>query len=113
MEDRIKALLENAITGIPVIDKPFPDIFPCVTFHLYMENGLLFGGGSATEETVSCQVDIWYKVKNDSIKAEIKKIKQAIASQKYCTYPQMGYMYETNTKIHHTYFAFECLEMEE
>jgi hypothetical protein len=112
VETKIKVILEAATT-IPILDKAYPDIFPSITFHLYGENGALFGGGSATEETVSSQVDIWYKAKNDFIKEEIKKIKQALNNQKYITYPQKGYMYETNNKIHHTYFTFECLETEE
>lgn len=112
VEDKIKQLLDNA-SNIKVIDEALPNVFPCITFHLYGEDGALFGGGRATEETVSCQVDIWYKVKKDSVKLEINKIKQALKNQKYFTYPQKGYIYETNNKIHHTYFTFNCLETEE
>lgn len=112
VEAKIKSILDDATT-IPVLEKAFPEVWPSITFHLYGEDGALFGGGLATEETVSCQVDIWYKAKNDSVKSEIKKIKSALKNQKYFTYPQKGYIYETNNKIHHTYFTFECLETEE
>lgn len=112
MEIKIKALLK-AVTTLHVLDKGYPDIFPCVTFHLYGESGALFGKGTATEEKISCQVDIWCKVKSTVIDAEIKKIKQAIVAEKYFAYPTKDYDYETVTKIHHTNINFELLESEE
>ena len=115
MEDKIQALLKNTVDEsiLPVLEKAYPDIFPSITFHLYNEGGALFGSGNATEESASCQIDIWYKVKKDNIKAEINKIKQAIINEKYFSHPTKETVIETGTKIYHTYIIFELLETEE
>lgn len=117
MEDYIKNLLTNACTGFPIIilNTPNPttgDNYPCVTFDLYLERGSKFGNGVAEEETGSCQVDIWYKVKNTAIKNVINNIKTALKNEKYFTYPQKENMYESDTKIFHTYFTFNYLLLE-
>lgn len=109
MEDKIKELLER-VSLIPVLDKAYPNVYPSITFHLYGENGELFGDGDATEEVLSCQVDIWEKeTKTTKGKRTIKNIKQEIRDEKYFTYPRFGYMYENDTKMHHSYFNFELL----
>jgi len=112
VETKVKNILDGATT-IPVIELEVPNIFPCVTFHFYNENGSLFGAGTATEETASCQVDIWSKVKTDAVKLAIKSIKQAIISEKYFSYPTMENTYETATKIFHTYINFELIKERE
>lgn len=115
METKVKNLLDAATieTNIPVIEEALPDVFPCVTFHFYSENGTLFGAGTATEEGAKCQIDIWYKVKSDDVKLAIKAIKQAIVNEKYFSYPQMESTQETATKIYHTYITFELIKESE
>lgn len=113
MEDKIKELLEN-VSLIPVLDKAYPNIYPSITFHLYGENGALFGDGDAIEEVVSCQVDIWEKeTKTTRGKQTIKNIKQVIREEKYFTYPEFDYNFENDTKIHHSFFYFKILRTEE
>jgi len=111
-ETKVKTLLDNATT-ILVIETALPDIFPCVTFHFYSEDGTLFGSGTATEEGASCQVDIWYKVKTEAVKIGIKAIKQAIINEKYFSHPKMETTHETATKIYHTYINFELIKESE
>lgn len=115
METKIFELLKTAVKGtnVPVIEEAYPNIFPCVTFHLYNESGALFGSGTATEEGASCQVDIWYKAKNDDVKSAIASTKQAIANERYFAYPSTETTYETNTKIYHTYINFDLIKESE
>lgn len=114
MEDKIKDFLEQATTAqVLEYGKSLPNIWPCVTFHLYNESGALFGSGTATEEGASCQVDIWYKVKNDAVKSAIASLKQAIKNERYFSYPTMETSYETNTKIYHTYINFDLIKESE
>lgn len=113
MEDKIKSLLESATT-IKVLESASPDIFPSITFHIYNEDGALFGGGKATEERASCQVDIWYKVKNSAVKIAINSIKQAIITERQFTHPSKETMFENDKGIYHTHMNFEfILESEE
>ena len=112
MESRIKAFLGLAVDKkiLPTLTIPTPNIYPCITFHLYNESGELFGQGKATEEKASCQIDIWYKVKTVAILDEISQLKQSIIDEQYFSYPTKNTDYETTTKIYHTYFNFEVLE---
>ena len=112
METKVKNILDTATT-ILVIDEALPDIFPCVTFHLYSEGGSLFGSGTATEESASCQVDIWYKIKTEAVKMAISDIKRAITNERYFSFPQMESTFETVTKIYHTYINFELIKESE
>ena len=111
MEDKIKTLLENATvgTGIKVLTDALPNIFPSITFHFYDESAALYGKGKATEETVNCQIDLWYKVKIPSISTVKQNIKSAIISDNHFTHPSITTSYETGTKIYHTHFDFEAL----
>lgn len=113
--DKIKAMLESAVNkAMPVREDALPDVFPCITFHIYNESGSVFGAGKATEETAMCQVDIWYKTKTTVVDTAIKNIKQAIINEKEFTHPRKEYDFEADKKIHHTYFNFEMiLESEE
>lgn len=115
METKVKDILKNGTVGlkIPVIDEALPNAFPCITFHFYNENGALFGAGTATEESASCQVDIWYKIKTDDVKLAIKGIKQAIVNERYFGYPRKETTQETNTKIYHTHINFELIQESE
>lgn len=109
MEDKIKELLEK-VSLIPVLDKAYPNLYPSITFHMYSESGALFGNGEATEEVISCQVDIWEKeTKTEKGKKSIKNIKQAIRGEKYFTYPEFDYNFENDAKIHHSFFNFKIL----
>ena len=112
METKVKDILELATT-IPVLDLAYPNIWPCITFHFYSENGSLFGAGTATEESAMCQVDIWSKVKTDAVKLAIKSVKQAIVSEKYFSYPTMDNDFETATKIYHTNINFQLIKESE
>lgn len=111
MEEKIKNLLKT-VKGIPVIDDVLPsrENYPCITFHLYQENGLLFGSGDAEETGASCQVDVWYKVKNELIKNKINEIKQVIVNTQYFSYPTKDTYFEKDTKIWHTFYNFEIIE---
>jgi hypothetical protein len=115
VETKVEDLLKAAVQGlkVPVIDKAFPDVFPCITFHFYNESGALFGAGTATEEDAMCQVDIWYKVKTEFVKTAIAAIKQAIINERYFSFPKMETVQETATKIHHTYINFELIKESE
>lgn len=115
METKVENILKAAVIGtnVPVINKDYPDVWPCITFHFYNENGALFGAGTATEEGASCQVDIWYNVKTDEVKLAVKNIKNALVKEKYFTYPTKESVYETDKKIYHTYFLFDLIESEE
>lgn len=113
MEDKIKTLLESLNTGIIVLEDALPNNFPCITFHFYNETGTLFGSGTATEEGANCQVDIWYKVKTNKVKSAVKAIKQAIINERYLSYPTKETIFETATKIYHTYFNFEIINESE
>ena len=112
MEDRIKEFLESATTFKPVIEDAGQekDIFPCITFHIYQEEGAVFGGGKPEIETASCQVDFWYEVKTEEIKQAIKEVKQALSNEKTFTYPLKGHLYENDKGIHHTYFTFNLIK---
>ncbi len=112
MEDKVFDILKGATT-VPVIKEAYPSIFPCLTFHFYNDGGALFGSGTATEEGASCQVDIWYKVKNESVKSAITSLKQAIKNERYFAYPRCETTYETNTKIYHTYINFDLIKESE
>ena len=114
MEEAIKSMLEKATkgTGVKVLTEPLPDVFPSITFHLYGESGSLYAKGKATEETVNCQIDVWYKAKKESVKAAIKSIKSAIVEGNYYTHPTITTVYETGTKLYHTYLEFECVVSE-
>jgi len=109
MENKIETFLKSLNLKTPVLDLPFPNIYPCITYHIYMENGALFGAGTATEKGAMCQADIWYKAKNSAVKREIDSVEKAIKNEKYFSYPSKGMDYETNTKIYHTYFNFELI----
>lgn len=110
MTEKIKTILETAVNKtMPVLEDSLPNVFPCITFHFYNEGGAIFGGGKAIEETVMCQVDIWYKTKTTVVDTAIKNIKQAIINEKGFTHPRKEYDYETDKKIHHTYFNFEMI----
>ncbi len=108
MEDKLENILRG-VSLIPVLAQPMPGAIPCVTFHIYNEAGGLFGGGNATQEIASCQVDIWYSTKNVKEKNTIKAIKQAIINDRSCTYPIKDYIYESDKKTHHAYFNFEMI----
>lgn len=99
----------KSVSLIPVVDEAKPDIGPCITFHFFSETGALFGGGAATEESASCQVDIWYKKKEEKVSTTIARIKRAIADNRLCSYPEKDYIYESGNKIHHTYFTFNLI----
>jgi hypothetical protein len=115
VETKVENLLKQAVTGlkIPVIDKPAPGAFPCITFHFYNEDGSLFGAGTATEEGAMCQVDIWYNVKSEAIKTAIKAIRQAIINERNFAFPQMDTLYEEVKKIYHTHINFELIKESE
>lgn len=113
MDEKIKNLLDS-VSYIPVLDSGVPDVIPCVTYHLYNENGLLFGAGEATQEGVSCQVDIWYREKTAEVIDTIKAIKNALKAEKNFTYPIGDSSYDSTNKIRHKYFTFEIfIESEE
>lgn len=110
MTDKIKAMLESAVNkAMPVREDALPDVFPCITFHIYNESGSVFGAGKVTEETAMCQIDIWYKTKTALVETAIKNIKQAIINTNSFSHPRKEYDYETDKKIHHTYFNFEFI----
>jgi hypothetical protein len=108
MEERIIALLTNDF--IPVLEDTESDIFPCITFHFYNEDGALYAGGNATEETASCQIDFWYKAKTPVVMNAITVIKKAIMNKKTFSFPKKESLYETDTKIHHTYLTFDLIK---
>lgn len=112
MEIKLERILKN-VTTLPVLDIAYPNIFPCITYHFYLESGALFGLGIAEEEKASCQIDVWYKKKTSDIKAEIKKIKQAIVDEKLYSFPNMETTQETGTKIYHTHINFELVKESE
>jgi hypothetical protein len=113
MEDRIKEFLETAISKeIPVLADSLPGANTCITFHFFNEGGAVFGGGKATLEKASCQVDIWYQVKNDKIKRVISNLKNALKSERTFSYPVKDYIYEPDKRMHHTYFTFELIKKE-
>jgi hypothetical protein len=112
VEDELKALLDS-VSLIPVLPDGVPDVIPCVTFHFFSENGALFGAGKATEETASCQIDIWYSEKSAEIKSTISSIKNLIKNKRTYSYPVKGYIYEAGSRIHHTYFTFEIINESE
>lgn len=113
MEDKVFNLLKGATT-LNVLKEAATGITPpYVTFHFYNDGGALFGSGTATEEGASCQVDIWYKVRNDAVKSAITSLKQAIKNEKYFSYPTIEGNYETNTKIYHTYITFDLIKESE
>ena len=108
MEDELKSMLKSA-SLVPVLDDDVPDMIPCVSFHFFSENGDLFGAGDATEEIASCQVDIWSYEKSNKIKSTISNIKEAIKNKSIYSNPVKGYIYESDKKVHHTYFTFEII----
>jgi hypothetical protein len=116
VEDRIKEFLEGATTLRPIIydEGQAKNIWPCITFHFYADEGAVFASGKAEIETVNCQVDFWYKAKTSSkygeIKDRIQEVKQAIVNEKTFTHPKKGHMLETDTKIYHTYLTFELIK---
>lgn len=114
MDEKLKSLLEAAtIDGIPVIDNTTPDIWPCITFDSFSENGALFGAGKATEESVSYQVDIWYQLKTDNIKTVIKNIRSALKAEKIYSYPIYDYFYDKTSNMYHSYFTFDAVKESE
>lgn len=108
MENKIKKILDESAT-IPVLEVSQPNNYPCVTYHFYNESGSLFGGGTATEESASCQIDIWYKEKTEKVKDTINKIKKAIIKDKYFSFPSMDTMHESDKKIYHTHINFDLI----
>lgn len=113
MDEKLKSLLEAATVNIPVLDDAAPGIFPCVTFDFYTETGALFGEGTAQEEIAECQVDVWYKKKDDNAKSTIKAIKAALVSEKTYMYPVQDHVFDQTRKMHHTYFTFEVIKESE
>lgn len=110
MKEKIEEILK-AVSKISVLDDTLPNKFPCVTWHFYNEYGILYGKGKATEEQVSCQVDIWYKKEqnNEAVRETIKNIKSAIVNELYFTHPIKNMTYEEDKKLHHIYFNFDVL----
>jgi hypothetical protein len=118
MEEKLKALLETAVTvngikTIPVLDEPARDLFACITFHFYNETGSVYGAGKATEETASAQVDFWYSTKTDVVKNAIKAVKTAITNEKYYSWPVKESLFDTTAKKYHTYFTFDLIKESE
>lgn len=114
MEERIKALIKAATTLRPVIfdEEEAKNTFPCITFHFYNESGAVFGAGKANTETAYCQIDFWYKERTEVIKQAISNVKSAIIQESTFTYPERDYIFETDKKMHHTYFTFQLIKKE-
>jgi hypothetical protein len=112
MEERIKLFLENATTLRPIIidEGTAKNVFPCITLHFYNENGALFGGGNATEETASCQIDFWYKVKSPDVTNTISEVKEKIKNERTFSFPKKETLIETDTKLYHTYLTFDLIK---
>jgi hypothetical protein len=112
VEEKIYNILDGAST-IPVLKTGTPDVIPCVTFHFFNENAPLMGGGNAAEEGASCQVDIWYKVKEDKVTSTVKAIHTALKAEKTFTYPIGDEIYGSENKVWHKYFTFELIKESE
>ena len=112
MEEIIYNILYGAST-IPVLDTGTPDVIPCVTFHFFNENAPLMGGGKATEEGASCQVDIWYYSKDEKITSTINAIHTALKAEYTFSYPEGDSIYEPNNGVWHKYFTFELIKESE
>lgn len=112
MDDRIEEILKIATTLRPIIfdEGQGKNIFPCITFHFYNETGAVYGSGKAVEETAGCQIDFWYKAKTEAVKQAIADVKQAIVNETKFTHPEKGHLFETDTKIYHTYFTFTLIK---
>jgi hypothetical protein len=112
MEDRIMEFLKAATTLRPIIfdEGQGKNIFPCITFHFYNESGAIFGAGKAVEEIAGCQIDFWYKSKTEAVKQSIIAVKQAIVNDTTFTHPNKEHVFETDTKIYHTYFTLQLIK---
>jgi hypothetical protein len=114
MENRIMEFLEVATNLRPILfdEGQGKNVFPCITYHFYSDEGAVFGSGKAEIEKASCQVDFWYKVKSEEIKQAITAVKQAIVNETTFTHPVKEHIFETDKKIYHTYFTFELIKKE-
>lgn len=116
MEDRIMDFLKDATTLRPIVfdEGQAKDIWPCITFHFFSDSGAVYGSGKAEIETASCQVDFWYKKKTSDkygqINDRIQEVKQAIVNETTFTHPDKEHIFETDTKIYHTYFTFQLIK---
>lgn len=90
--------------GVPMKYELRPDSFPSISYHFFGEQGALFGDGELEQEVVSCQVDIWYKNKDDYIQIK-KQVKSAMKKADFLFSNAMG-TFEKDVRAYHEVLVF-------
>lgn len=88
---------------IPIAWETRPERLPGISYHFFNEGGILFGDGEVERMSVSCQVDIWFKRKEDKeLKNKVKKLMKNVGFLE----PNSYTVYEDKVKLYHTVMVF-------
>ncbi|SDL20548.1 hypothetical protein [Natronincola ferrireducens] len=88
--------------NIPVLWQLRPKNPPCISYHFFNEQGILYGDGEELTGSISCQVDIWSRNNFTDIK---KQVKSAMKSAGFL-FSHADENFEEDVKLHHCFLVF-------
>ena len=109
MEETLKQLITNTLTGITcdsILNKIIP---PCAIYDFYRVDPEQFGNGRCEAETVAVQIDLYYQYKNPRDEAA-DKLHEALKNQKNYTYPIMSIYYDDIAELYRATYKFSILK---
>lgn len=88
---------------IPVMWEIRPEKPPGISYHFFNESGILFGDGETKRSIVSCQIDIWFRRKEDvNLKNKVKKTMKNAGFLE----PNSYTVYDDKVNLYHTVMVF-------
>lgn len=100
----MQTLIKNLL-NIPVYEPHETITFPSATIDSYQVNADCFGDGQPVSEMENIKIDLWYKDKEERIRAAFA-LRHSLADNFDITYPDINFSFDTNARCYRATLSF-------